>query len=64
LLLVVGICLFSSVAIYIIQKCEKAAIARRKRIAKRKWALAHPEWRKKYDFAKEHALWKPPQTQR
>ena len=60
LLLVVGICLFSSVAIYIIQKCEKAAIARRKRIAKRKWALAHPEWRKKYDFAKEHALWKPP----
>ena len=22
--------------------------------------MAHPEWRKKYDFAKEHALWKPP----
>ena len=60
LLLVVGVCFITSVAIFIIHKCEKMAVDRRKRIAKRKWALAHPEWRKKYDFAYENALWKPP----
>ena len=46
LLLVVGVCFITSVAIFIIHKCEKMAVDRRKRIAKRKWALAHPEWKK------------------
>jgi hypothetical protein len=57
---VVGLGIFSGLACYALKRWEQAAVAERLKQARIKWALEHPEWKKKYEFALRGSRWKPP----
>eukprot|EP00945_MAST-04E_sp_MAST-4E-sp1_P002564 g2564.t1 len=54
------LCVSTTVTCYVVRRFERAQLEKRRKKAQREWALAHPEWKKKYEFASKGSGWKPP----